>query len=237
MATNRTTESASLDVLGRCAWLLIAIVLSGCGNPESRSERLLREAALKYPRPTEARLSTSVRFARWTGSTAVQRPDLLPLSDDKNKRVLRGSRPVLDQQEPEELHRTGLLWLYNGDAARAVAALETVAEGEASATVLSDLAAAYLALSEEDQPWLRVDALAAATRAVELAPNESYAAFNRALALERMSLAHEAGLAWDRYIEFEEDPDWRKEASERLVRLRQPTNSDSWEVERNRVAR
>lgn len=227
---------SSPAVLGWCALPLLALVLGGCGSHESRTEQSLRETALAYPRPVEGRLSVTARFAPWSEALAVPRqaPDLL--SAGETKRVLRGSRPALGGQEPEELHRVGLLWLYHGEAARAVSALEAVADHMPSAAVLSDLSAAYLALAEDNSPWLRVDAIAAASRAVERAPGEPYAAFNLALALERMSLAHEASLAWERYLDIEDDKAWHQEASERLARLREPTPRGRWEAEKDRVA-
>jgi tetratricopeptide (TPR) repeat protein len=226
---------ASSSALRRYALPLLAAVLSGCGSRESPMDRSLRQAALAHPRPVEGRLSVAVRFARWGKSPVAPRHDPAPFSDGEDKRVLRGSRPALGKHEPEELHRIGLLSLYHGDAARAVSELEVAAERKPSAAVLSDLAAAYLALAEEDRPWLRVDAIAAATRAVQRAPREPYAAFNLALALERTSLAHEAGLAWERYLTLENDDEWHKEASARLARLRQPTARDRWETAKAQV--
>ena len=211
----------------------VALVLSGCGSRESRIDQQLRQEALSNPRPVEGRLSVTVGFARWGGSP---RADPTPLSEGQDKQVLRGSRPALGQRNPEELHRTGLLFLYKGEPARAVSALEAAAERKPTAALLSDLAAAYLALAEDDRPWLRVDAIAAATRAVERAPHELFAAFNLALALERTSLAHESSLAWERYLTIENDGAWRREATEHLARLRAPTTSDRWEAEKHRVA-
>lgn len=219
-----------------CALLFVAIVLSGNRGRESRIERLLRQEALSYPRPVEGRLSVAVGFARWDRSSAVRRHDPAPFSDQEDQRVLRGSRPALGQHQPEELHRIGLLSLYQGKAARAVSELEVAAERRPSAAVLSDLAAAYLALAEDDRPWLQVDAIVAATRAVERAPREPYAAFNLALALERTSLAHESSLAWERYLTLENDGAWRDEAAEHLARLRAPTTADRWKTEKHRVA-
>jgi CHAT domain-containing protein len=215
---------------------VLALALSGCESHESRTERSLREAALAYPRPVEGRLSVTNRFARWDETAVAHQFDSSPFSNGKEKQVLRGSKPALGKHDPEELHRRGLLELYHGAAARAVARLEVAAERKPSAAILSDLAAAYLALAEDDRPWLQVDAIAAATRAVRQAPDEPYAAFNLALALERMSLAHEATLAWERYLTLQDDSEWHQEASERLARLREPTTSDRWEEEKGRVA-
>ncbi|MES1244980.1 MAG: CHAT domain-containing protein [Acidobacteriota bacterium] len=179
-------------------------------------------------------MSSSARFSPWHKSP-IYRYDPTPLSDPEDKRVLRGSRPALDEHDPEELHRRGLLWLYQGEAARAVSALEAVAERKSSAGVLSDLAAAYLALAEDDRPWLRVDAIAAATRAVERAPDDPSAAFNLALALERTSLAYEAELAWERYRKLESDEGWLNEAAQHLARLREPKTTDRWKNAKGRL--
>jgi tetratricopeptide (TPR) repeat protein len=214
----------------------LAIVLSGCGSPESQIERSLRQAALAYPRPIEGRLSTAPRFAPWDKSSKARQHDPTPFSYGESKRVLRGSRPALAGRDPENLHHIGLLALYHGDAARAVSSLEVAAEQKPSASVLSDLAAAYLTLAEDDRPWLRVDAIAAATRAVEKAPEQAYAAFNLALALERMSLAHQSSLAWERYLTLENDSAWRQEASEHLTRLREPTIKERWAKEKDHVS-
>ena len=219
---------------GWCA-LSLALVMSACESRESPNERLVRKAALAYPRPVEGRLSATTRFARWDKSPRAQRHNPNPFLEGKSGPVLRGSRPSAGQQGPEELHRIGLLLLYHGEAARAVATLEIAAERSSSAAILSDLAAAYLALSEADRPWLRVDAIAAATRAVERAPKEPYAAFNLALALERTSLAYESSLAWERYLALEVDGAWRQEASEHLDRLHGPTTHDLWLAEKGRV--
>src|SRR5436305_3234450 len=219
------------------ALIFVAAVLSGCGSPESQIELSIRRAALAYPRPIEGRLSTAVHFAPWGKSSTARQHDPTPFTyGGEKERVLRGSRLALAGRDPEDLHRTGLLALYHGDAARAVSALEVAAERSPSAALLSDLAAAYLALAEDDRPWLRVDAIAAATRAVEKSPDEAYAAFNLALALERMSLTHQASLAWERYLALESDRAWRQEASEHLARLREPTTGELWTREKARAA-
>ncbi|MFY9826633.1 MAG: CHAT domain-containing protein [Thermoanaerobaculia bacterium] len=180
-------------------------------------------------------MSQAVRFAPWGKPPIFHQHDSALFADGEPKRVLRGSRPALNGHDPEDLHRIGLLSLYHGDAARAVSALEAAAERKPSSAVLSDLAAAYLALAEEDRPWLRVDAIAAATRAIKQTPSEPYAAFNLALALERTSLAHESDLAWEHYLTLENDRAWHQEASEHLARLREPTTLDRWETEKRHL--
>lgn len=116
-----------------------------------------------------------------------------------------------------------------------MAELEAAARVRPSAEVLGDLSAAYLALAEDDRPWLLVDAVAAAARAVEASPGRRVAAFNLALALEHLALPQQAMLEWERYLELGTDADWRREASDRLARLRSPTPADSWEKEKELV--
>ncbi len=227
-----TSRSVRFSLHHPRAWGLVVLLLSGCDKPEDRTARRLREAAEADPRPVEARLSSTTRYARWSSPPLTEQPALDALSDSEAQPVLRGSRPLPGEDDPEEQHRIGLLALHRRAAARAVSALEAAAERRPSATLLSDLAAAYLTLAQDDHPWLQVDAVVAATRAVELAPEEPRAAFNLALALERMSLAHESNLAWERYLDLETDSAWRQEASERLVRLREPTTADRWITEK-----
>lgn len=230
MSSTTTSSHGGWDVL-----LFLGAVLAACGGCEGRIERSVRQASLAYPRPVEGRLSVAVRFAHWDASLATHRHDPAPFSDGKDKRVVRGSRPAPGGHAPEELHRVGLLFLYHGKPAQAVSALEAAVERKPSAAVLSDLAAAYLALAEDDQPWLQVDAIAAATRAVEQAPEEPYAAFNLALALESMSLADESSLAWKRYLTLADDREWRQEASQHLARLNETTTRERWQAEKDRA--
>lgn len=220
--------------LESCVPAVILALLSGCGSPERRTERLLREAATADPRPVEARLSSSRRYSPWDGLSVSPRSVAEALPEGEDQPVLRGSRPVAGR-DPEELHRIGLLELHRGSVARAVSALEAAADRSSSAVVLSDLAAAYLALAEDDRPWLVVDAVVAATRAVALAPEEPGSAFNLALALEQMSLAEEAGRAWERYLALESDGAWRQEASEHLARLHEPTTAERWKADKDRL--
>ncbi len=107
-------------------------------------------------------------------------------------------------------------------------------EGRPSARDLSDLSAAYLALSATD-PWLLVDALAAATQAAELAPQDPAVRFNQALVEEKLSLITSARNHWRLALMLEGDARWRDEAGERLRYLERPTTARRWEVEKPRI--
>ena len=208
----------------------IVLLVSGCTSDKTPRELLFEQVVDTNPRPVEGRLSTSSKYVRWQSPAqalpSLQREEVVPSSD--GQRIFRGVQPGPEEWEIAKIHRWGLLALYQGQPARAVPKLEAVVEMKPSASVLSDLAAAYLALAKAGQPWLHIHAITVANRAVELDSSAPFAAFNLALALERMSLVHEAGLAWERYLDFEHDKAWRNEAAERLARLRTPTSMDRW---------
>jgi len=105
---------------------------------------------------------------------------------------------------------------------------ETATPGVRDARLLSDLAAAYLtrAASEgrsEDYPR----ALEQASRAAELDPRLPEALYNRALALEAVSLSEQARATWDAYLKVETDDGWRREAERRIGLLARPARDRS----------
>jgi len=227
-------SSQSVVELVRARFIVLtafAAVIGACSKSPTGTQLWLLKASEASPRPIEGRLSSSHVYAPWVIAKPHDRASA-PVPTGGESEISRGSETEAEEV-PEELHRSGLLWLYQGDAARAVAALERAAERVPSAPILSDLSAAYLALAAKGRPWLHVDAILTATLALERAPADPGAAFNLALALEKLSLAHEADRAWKRYLSIEADSSWRLEASERLARLRRPTIADRWKVEKN----
>jgi CHAT domain-containing protein len=113
--------------------------------------------------------------------------------------------------------------LLAGHVDRAIAQLAAAAErSPRDATLLSDLAAAHLqqAATVADAEDL-VSALAAASRAVDLDALHPSARFNRAVALESLSLRAQAADDWVSYLAAETDPAWRAEARAHLRTLRQ----------------
>jgi CHAT domain-containing protein len=184
-------------------------------------------------RPTEARLSGGFAFAPW------------------NAELLEGAAPpstgdlaleALVEQEaslyPATLGTRAVLALRRGRPDPAIALLEEgIANNPRDPRLQSDLAAAYLerAGHTADARDL-VAGLSAAARAFALDDRFSEAAFNRALALERLGLWDVAAEGWERVIELEADPEWRDEARERLKKLRsQPSAEERWQRARQEI--
>jgi CHAT domain-containing protein len=56
------------------------------------------------------------------------------------------------------------------------------------------------------------------------------ALFNYAVAAERLHLNLTAQKAWENYLSVEADPQWRREAEQRLQELKEPTASERWRI-------
>ena len=101
----------------------------------------------------------------------------------------------------------------------------------ASSAVMSDLAAAYYVRAQrKDQPSDFVRSLAAADRAVKLAPRAAEPRFNQALALEALGFDDVAITAWDELRRAGRDG-WADEAAEhwgRLVKQRAQYTATQW---------
>jgi len=93
------------------------------------------------------------------------------------------------------------------------------------APILADLAAADLALGDVH------DAAEHSARALEIDSQQQTAAFNWALALEKLSNRPAAIEAWDRYLVLDGRSGWADEAREHLSRLRMPR--PAWDKDRD----
>jgi CHAT domain-containing protein/tetratricopeptide (TPR) repeat protein len=135
--------------------------------------------------------------------------------------VYRGAREGAYRRAPGEEQELAQLELLAGRPRRAVLLLEQVVRRPgASAEVLSDLCAAYLALSERERdPRAAMEALDAADLAVALNPRLAEARFNRALAFERLSLLQAAIEEWRRFLELDPASGWASEAETRGAAL------------------
>ena len=111
------------------------------------------------------------------------------------------------------------LLVSNGDeAVRLIKAAQ--AEQPSVASVRSDLSAAHLVRADLaghmlDRAW----ALEWAGRALDADPRLPEALFNKALALQGLSLNHGARLAWREFLEVESDEGWRREGERALSAL------------------
>jgi tetratricopeptide (TPR) repeat protein len=127
----------------------------------------------------------------------------------------RASDAVRDRPSADTLWALGVQQLVNGKADAAVASLEHATElAPDRAPLLADLAAAYLATSNE-RPDRTVRGLSAAVRSGLLSPSAT-ATFNEALALDELGLWAGTLDAWARLRPLETDPALMDDARERL---------------------
>jgi tetratricopeptide (TPR) repeat protein len=130
----------------------------------------------------------------------------------------RGEKRLAALGTPAALHALGVAGIVVFDLDRAIPMIErAVNQPSPDPKFLNDLAAAYLARAARDsQHQDLVKALAAADRAVNADATLAEALFNRALALERLSLVDEARAAWQEYLRVDENSGWADEAREHL---------------------
>ncbi len=115
----------------------------------------------------------------------------------------------------------GVVYMIGGDLDQAVEALRNAcATNPPRAPWWSDLSVAYIARgdrSRDDEDYRR--ALDAADRALQAAPGFGPAAFNRALALDRLSRRDEALAAWTLVEQSEANSPWAVEAASHVRAL------------------
>lgn len=130
-------------------------------------------------------------------------------------------RAVQNAATPSNLHAWGVAQLLLGDVDDAIRTLETaVAGGASDETLHSDLAAAYAsraASMDRAEDWPR--SLEFAERSIRINSSRSEAYFNKALALEALSLRQQARDAWNQYLERDADSPWADEARRHLADL------------------
>ncbi len=151
----------------------------------------------------------------------------------------RSRRRRLATGHRQSLKALGLAYLVLGDVNRAVPVLEEAADRpRPDAHILSDLSAAYLArATRNSQPQDFANALTAAERAVKLDPGLAEGWFNRACALERLSLSEEARQAWQDYLKVDDRSGWAEEARNRMKAAGAPPQSGTVDDDRRAVER
>ena len=118
----------------------------------------------------------------------------------------------------EELRARAALW--DGDARAAKQLLKRItSRGNASAAVWSDYSAALYADAGPDDSFQLMTALAAADYALNIGPNLPEALFNRAVALEALSLRAAAAEAYRKYLLIDASSPWGSEVRSRLQTL------------------
>lgn len=147
------------------------------------------------------------------------RSDVKPVPNAKLREVAE-SLADSDPADARVLHARGVAQLLMGDKSAAIASLEAASRQEPrDAAFWSDLAAAHLAAGAVGDRDELTRALAAANRAVALAPKSPAAHFNRALALEHLGDRAAAAATYRRALQHTSDEQWRSEITHRLAQI------------------
>lgn len=229
---SRTTIAALLKPAGAVVGVgLLAAVLAfvwkpgwlpGFGAaPGSRELRGLIDAvARERVRPVEGRLSAAFVYA--PARPENRGPSSSEVSPEIRLAAARVERLARDHHDAATRALLGNAYLAIGEWNRAVDALEdAVFQAPASADFNNDLSVAYLARAgggTTPEDW--VAALAAARRAIALAPQRPEPHFNRALAFRGLRLASEEEEAWRAHRALERSEAWSAESAGRLDLVR-----------------
>jgi CHAT domain-containing protein len=171
-------------------------------------------------RPTEARLAEFVYSERPSLSRGKQDEDIATMRMQHNASLL-GDR-FGESVKPHDLHRTGVAFLIRGRDGAVEKLREAIGRAPDEPRYWNDLAAAlYTRAVTQSNPHDLAHALAAADRALRLAPGTADALFNRALILERLSLREHAAAAWGTYLAVDSTSPWAGEARQRAEALRE----------------
>ena len=182
---------------------------------ESRLRDAFLAAAAGATRTIEPRLTGGFAYAPWPIEASS------PPSASLYAAAARLKAAADTAPRPDTLRALGVAYLLLGLATEARDTLEqALAAAPDDPRTLSDLSAALLARSREtDQTWEAVRALNYAERAWRLAPAMPEAAFNAALARERMHLRSEARKAWEAVRRLDPASPWAGEAARHLAPL------------------
>lgn len=186
-------------------------------------------AAIGSIRFTEGRLAGGFPFAPY--SSTLPFPTLSdPALHRAAQRIERAARRGRD---PQALADLAILKLLANRTDEAVSLLEEASKrAPRNARHRSDLAAAYLARARPDD---LIRALAVADRAIRDGPSLPEPRFNRALALEKLSLITAARQAWQEMSQREIGSAWSHEAAQHLRRLQRTPEREIWKLEKDRL--
>jgi CHAT domain-containing protein len=228
------------QLLSRLAWavgVIAALALAAISVRLARGPaNALAELAdaVGDHRPVEPRLSGGFRYAPASRTRAAD-PTSMPPSADERIAIGRLEKRASERSSPDARGALGVAYLISGDVARAVPALEeAIDRAKPPAGSLSDLAAAYLVrASAPRHAQDLVRALTFAERAVLADPRKAEAWFNRALALEALSLNAGARDAWQAYLRVDSASGWADEAREHVRTLTETNGPSSATIRRD----
>jgi len=184
------------------------IALTGCRV--SDSDRIQGAARRLQYRPLEARIYGST-YAPWSKENAGPGTSMT----DQNVREFAW---LSRSKEPEELQARAALSAGNVRYARRLLEKVTSRSG-ASAAAWSDYSAALHSVAAADDVFTLATSLGAADHALDLDPTLPEALFNRAVALDAMSLRGSAVAAYRKYLQVDGTTSWRPEVQSRLENL------------------
>ena len=229
------SSGAAALTTAACIWLIVG----GTWRPRTTESPELRSliAAVGSDRTIEARLSGGFSYGPLRGVVRAGE-SVATMSPDVRIAAARIEKEAIAHRTPQTLKSLGIAYLVMGDINRAVPALEEAADQpSADPRTLSDLSAAYLVrAARANQPQDFARALAAAQRAVTTDPEVAEAWFNRALALEALSLREQARDAWQEYLKVDSKSGWAEEARTHLKALTDSSSSRVIDDERREVA-
>ena len=186
----------------------------------------------------EPRLTGGFAFGPVRGPVRAGEAAPETVSPDVRIAAARIEKEAGAHRTPKALKALGIAHLMMGDIKRAVPVLEEAADQPTpDAEALNDLAAAYLVqAARNNQPQNLPKALAMADRAVKADGRLPEAWFNRAYALERLSLTNEARQAWQDYLKIDDRSGWAGEARAHLRALGGEPQSRADDGERHQFA-
>ncbi len=233
----RLAWSTAGTALAAAAAVLLVVGYARIMLPPADAELRALVAAVGTDRPIEGRLAGGFAYGPLRSATRAGEPSTPSVPPDVRIAAAKIEKTAAAHRTPEALESLGIAYLVMGDVHRAVLTFEEATDGpQPNARMLSDLAAAYLArATRNDQPQDFARAATMADRAVKADPGVAEAWFNRACALERLSLFDEARKAWQDYLKIDGTSGWAAEARNRLKALEGSPRSKSPEEERRAI--
>lgn len=221
--SNRIFWSSAAAGLAAAATLVLAV--SG-GLPFGRSsapELTALVAAVGTDRTIEPRLTGGFAHGPLRGALRSSDTPGMNLSPDVRIAAAEIEKITSGQESAAAQQARGIASLVVGDIDRAVTTLEeATAQSPSNARLLNDLAAAYLVRGQRSgQSEDLSKALASVNRALTIDRSLKEAWFNRAYALERLSMTKEARDAWQAYLTIDDRSGWADEARVHLRALSQ----------------
>jgi tetratricopeptide (TPR) repeat protein len=211
---NRILWSSAAAGLAAAATVVLAITGALPLGRSSAPELTTLVAAVGTDRTIEPRLTGGFAHGPLRGALRSSETTGMNLSPDVRIAAAEIEKTTGGRQSAGAKQARGIASLIVGDIDRAVATLEeAAAQSPSNARILNDLAAAYLVRGQRSgQSEDLSKALASVNRALNADRSLQEAWFNRAYALERLSMTKEARDAWQAYLAIDDRSGWADEA-------------------------